>query len=46
VQAVWGQYGTDLSSFNMPSGIAVDAAENVYVLDSANHRLLKFSAIP
>jgi DNA-binding beta-propeller fold protein YncE len=45
VMAVWGQYGSDLSSLNMPSGIAIDSADNVYVLDSANHRVLKFGAI-
>jgi tripartite motif-containing protein 71 len=45
VVAVWGQYGSDLSSLSMPSGIALDGANNVYVLDSANHRVLKFGAI-
>jgi DNA-binding beta-propeller fold protein YncE len=45
VEAVWGQYGSDISSLNMPSGIAVDGADNIYVLDSANHRVLKFAPL-
>jgi sugar lactone lactonase YvrE len=28
----------------MPSGIAVDAQDNVYVVDSANHRVVKYAA--
>ncbi len=46
VRTVWGQYGSDLRSFNMPSGIAIGADDSVYVLDSANHRVLKFGPIP
>jgi uncharacterized protein (TIGR03663 family) len=46
VRTVWGQYGSDLGSFNMPSGIAIGADDSVCVLDSANHRVLKFAAIP
>ena len=45
VQAVWGKFGSDVASVNMPSGIAVDAQDNVYVVDSANHRVLKFPAL-
>jgi hypothetical protein len=30
----------------MPSGIAIGADDTVYVLDSANHRVLKFGPIP
>jgi len=44
VVAVWGQFGSDLSGLNMPSGIAVDAQDNVYVVDSANHRVVKYAA--
>jgi hypothetical protein len=46
VLAVWGQYGSDLASMNMPSGIAVGGDGNTYVLDSANHRGLWFAALP
>jgi len=45
VQAVWGQYGSDQSSLNLPTGIAVDGAGNVYVTDSNNHRLVKYGPI-
>ncbi len=45
VQAVWGRFGSDLSSLNMPVGIAIDVNGYVYVSDSANHRILKFAPI-
>ena len=45
VLAVWGYYGTDVKSFNVPSGIAVDALGNVYVADSGNNRVLKFAPV-
>jgi len=46
VRTVWGQFGSDLASFNMPAGIALGADDSVYVLDSANHRVLKFAPLP
>jgi len=42
VLAVWGGYGTDLSSFTLPIGVAVDSAGKVYVSDSGNGRVLTF----
>jgi sugar lactone lactonase YvrE len=41
--AVFGQLGADLSSFNLPTGLAFDAQGNLYVADSGNHRILVFS---
>jgi DNA-binding beta-propeller fold protein YncE len=38
----WGQSGSGAGQFNSPSGIAVDSAGNVYVADTANHRIQKF----
>jgi DNA-binding beta-propeller fold protein YncE len=43
VVAKWGAYGSALGQFNNPQGVAVDAAGNVYVADSGNHRIQKFS---
>ena len=45
ILAVWGGYGGDLASFNLPVGVAVDAQGLVYVSDSGNGRVLVF-AVP
>ncbi len=41
----FGRYGTDLSSFNLPTGISIDDAGNVYVADTNNGRILKFAPL-
>jgi len=43
--ATFGKYGTDGSSFDLPTGIAADGDGNVYVSDSNNHRIMKFAPI-
>jgi len=43
--ATFGEYGFDSKSFALPIGIAVDAEGNIYVTDSANHRVMKFAPI-
>ena len=40
----WGSFGTADGMFDTPSGIAVDAAGNVYVVDTGNNRVQKFGA--
>jgi sugar lactone lactonase YvrE len=40
----WGSYGTGDGQFNFPKGIAIDSSGNVYVADSDNHRIQKFTA--
>ncbi|HEY9407902.1 MAG TPA: PQQ-dependent sugar dehydrogenase [Nitrososphaera sp.] len=43
--AEWGKYGVEPDSrFNAPEGIAVDRKGNVYVVDTGNNRIQKFSA--
>jgi DNA-binding beta-propeller fold protein YncE len=42
--AVWGRKGTALGQFDEPRGLTVDAAGNVYVVDSKNNRIQKFSS--
>jgi DNA-binding beta-propeller fold protein YncE len=42
VQA-WGTYGTDNSTFGLASGIASDAQGLIWVVDSANNRVLRFT---
>jgi len=38
-----GSLGTDQSQFNNPTGIAIDYNDNVYVADSQNNRIQKFT---
>jgi predicted membrane-bound mannosyltransferase/DNA-binding beta-propeller fold protein YncE len=40
---LWGTFGTDASSFGLPSGIAIDAQENVWVTDAGNGRVMRFT---
>ena len=40
----WGSEGSGDSQFRYPLGIAVDASGNVYVADSGNHRIQKFTS--
>ncbi|MEZ4662953.1 MAG: hypothetical protein R2911_35850 [Caldilineaceae bacterium] len=39
----WGEQGGDAGQLNGPAGIAFDADENIYVVDSLNHRVQKFT---
>jgi sugar lactone lactonase YvrE len=39
----WGTYGTSLENFGMPSGISVDSEGRVWVSDTANNRLMRFT---
>ncbi len=40
----WGSYGSGDGQFYGPYGIAVDASGNVYVTDSGNNRVQKFTS--
>ena len=39
----WGDYGTDVGGFNLPTGLAIGKDGSVWVVDTGNHRLLHFS---
>jgi len=39
----WGENGSGLSNFGLPSGIAVDDQGRVWVSDAANNRLMRFT---
>ena len=41
--AKWGEYGDGDGRLDRPSGIAFDADENIYVSDTLNHRIQKFT---
>lgn len=39
----WGSLGSGNGQFNSPRGMAVDSSGNVYVADTGNNRIQKFS---
>ncbi len=41
----WGNYGNDLQSFNLPTGIDVDVLGGLYVADTENDRVLYFEYV-
>jgi len=42
----WGDSGQDSGSFNIPSGVALDAQGRLWVADSGNNRLMRFTPPP
>jgi hypothetical protein len=40
----WGSYGTGDGQFSFPYGVAVDGSGNVYVADTDNNRIQKFTS--
>ncbi|HXX06336.1 MAG TPA: SMP-30/gluconolactonase/LRE family protein, partial [Candidatus Bathyarchaeia archaeon] len=40
----WGTYGTDDGKFDTPSGIAIDKNGYIYVVDTNNQRIEKFTS--
>lgn len=42
----WGSSGSGDGEFNQPKAIAVDSKGNVYVMDTGNYRIQKFSPVP
>lgn len=41
----WGTSGSGVGQMNSPMGIGIDADENLYVADTANNRVQKFSKV-
>ncbi|HEY44346.1 MAG TPA: TIGR03663 family protein [Anaerolineae bacterium] len=39
----WGDYGVSQSRFNLPTGVAFSENEEIWVVDSGNHRLMRFN---
>ncbi|MCX6181438.1 MAG: T9SS type A sorting domain-containing protein [Bacteroidetes bacterium] len=40
----WGVFGGKNGEFSTPQGIAVDAADNMYIVDQGNNRIQKFDS--
>ncbi|MEM2760711.1 MAG: hypothetical protein QXW73_07990, partial [Nitrososphaerales archaeon] len=40
----WGSFGSADGQFRAPSGVAVDSSGNVYVADTNNNRIQKFTS--
>ncbi len=43
ILTAWGGFGADLSTFNLPVGVAFDSKGRVYVSDSGNARIMLFT---
>ena len=43
VVRTWGDYGDSPTTFGLTSGIAIDAEGHVWVTDSANNRIMRFT---
>ncbi len=41
---MWGSWGSGDGQFISPAGVAVDSSGNVYVADTGNHRIQKFTS--
>ena len=41
---MWGTQGSGDNQLNHPGGIAIDREGNVYVADTRNHRIMKFTS--
>ena len=42
-QTEWGEAGSEIGEFNFPQGIDVDDDDNVYIVDTNNGRIQKFT---
>ncbi|UCF62419.1 MAG: TIGR03663 family protein [Anaerolineaceae bacterium] len=42
----WGDYGVSANRFNLPTGLAFSDDERIWVVDSGNHRVLRFELTP
>ena len=40
----WGNFGNDLQSFDLPTGIDLDAVGGLYVTDTGNDRVMYFES--
>ncbi|HAJ05312.1 MAG TPA: 6-bladed beta-propeller, partial [Chloroflexi bacterium] len=38
----WGDFGKEMNSFDLPTGIDIDSSGGIYLADSENNRVLYF----
>jgi sugar lactone lactonase YvrE len=43
LQAVWGSFGTTGTGLNRPQGLAIDSNDILYILDSGNNRVIRYT---
>jgi DNA-binding beta-propeller fold protein YncE len=41
----FGHAGSSFAEFQLPSGLAIDSNDHIYVADSYNHRVQKFEFV-
>ncbi|MFO7539432.1 MAG: TIGR03663 family protein [Chloroflexota bacterium] len=41
----FGQFGSEMDRFDLPTGIAIDSQNNLYIADAGNNRIVRYEAL-